>query len=314
MKRNLFFILFALFCLNVFPQQVPQFSQNMFNKLANNPGFAGSRDAISTTVLQRSQWMGFGEDPTRTLNLSADAPISLIHGGVGLNISSDQIAQYNNLHLQASYAYTSDLGPGQLGVGISFGIFQSGFDASKVKAADQNDPAIPPSTSGSVFDIGGGLYYNTEDVYLGISSAHITEPTVEYDNGSDFSLERHYFLIAGYYYFINPNLSLNPSIYLKSDGATSQLDINSNLIYDNKIWGGLSYRHGESKNENGDISIRPEIVVLTGMNITSDLKFGIAYDIVTSGIKNNSLEFMLGYDFKIKTDKDPTRYKNPRFL
>ena len=46
------------------------------------------------------------------------------------------------------------------------------------------------------------------------------------------------------------------------------------------------------------------------MNITSDLKFGIAYDIVLSSIGNNSLEFMLGYDFKIKTDKDPTRYKN----
>ena len=61
MKRNLFLILFVFCSLNVLPQQVPQFSQNMFNKLANNPGFAGSRDAISTTVLQRSQWMGFGD-------------------------------------------------------------------------------------------------------------------------------------------------------------------------------------------------------------------------------------------------------------
>ena len=45
----------------------------------------------------------------------------------------------------------------------------------------------------------------------------------------------------------------------------------------------------------------PELVILTGMNITSDLKFGISYDIVLSSIGNNSLEFMLGYDFKIKT-------------
>ena len=89
MKRNLFLILFVFCSLTVLPQQVPQFSQNMFNKLANNPAFAGSRDAISTTVLQRSQYMGFEGGPT-TLNLSVDAPVSLLHGGVGLNIIQDQ--------------------------------------------------------------------------------------------------------------------------------------------------------------------------------------------------------------------------------
>ena len=40
----------------------PQFSQNMFNKLANNPGYAGSRGLVATSVLHRSQWMGFGND------------------------------------------------------------------------------------------------------------------------------------------------------------------------------------------------------------------------------------------------------------
>ena len=151
-------------------------------------------------------------------------------------------------------------------------------------------------------DLGAGLYYNTEDVYVGLSTAHIAEPTIEWSDGSDFPWSRHYFLIAGYYYFLNPLLSLNPSIYLKSDGATSQLDINSNVIYNNKIWGGVSYRQG------------PELSILTGMYITEDLKLGLAYDIVLSGIGNNSIEFMLGYDFKVTPTKDISRHKNPRFL
>ena len=50
------------------------------------------------------------------------------------------------------------------------------------------------------------------------------------------------------------------------------------------------------------------------MNITDDLKFGLAYDIVLSGISNNSIEFMLGYDFKIKQDQSISKHKNPRFL
>ncbi len=310
MKRNLFLILFVFCSLTVLSQQVPQFSQNMFNKLANNPAFAGSRDAISTTVLQRSQYMGFEGGPT-TLNLSVDAPVSLLHGGVGLNIIQDQIGEVelSTLDIKGSYAYTTQLGSGQLAIGLSFGLVQTGIDITNLRIEQQNDQAVPAaSSSGSVFDLGGGLYYNSEDVYMGLSSTHLAEPTIETDDG-DIPLERHYFLIAGYYYYINPNLSLNPSIYLKSDGATSQLDINSNVIYDNKIWGGLSYRHAENLSEGG-----PELAILTGMNITSDLKFGIAYDIVLSSIGNNSLEFMLGYDFKIKTDKDPTRYKNPRFL
>ena len=294
MKKILILILGVFSAGLVSGQQDPQFTQNMFNKLANNPGSAGSKSAISTTMLHRSQYIGFAESGAaiKTLNLSVDAPVRLLHGGVGLNIVKDDIAQYSNLGIQASYAYTRGLGNGQLGLGVSFGMIQAKVNGADFNPGNNNDPAIPQGeVSGSKMDLGAGLYYNTE-----------AEPTIEWSDGSDFPWSRHYFLIAGYYYFLNPLLSFNPSIYLKSDGATSQLDINSNVIYNNKIWGGVSYRQG------------PELSILTGMYITEDLKLGLAYDIVLSGIGNNSIEFMLGYDFKIKTEHDPTRHKNPRFL
>ena len=97
-------------------------------------------------------------------------------------------------------------------------------------------------------------------------------------------------------------LSLNPSIYLKSDGSSAQLDINTNLLYNDKFWGGLSYR------------IDDGIVVLAGLELMKDLKLGLAYDIVTSEINKNSFEVMLGYNFNIKVDTQVKRYKNPRFL
>ena len=47
MKRTLIFVCFIVFAsLKVDAQQTPQFSQNMFNNLANNPGFAGLPDSI----------------------------------------------------------------------------------------------------------------------------------------------------------------------------------------------------------------------------------------------------------------------------
>jgi type IX secretion system PorP/SprF family membrane protein len=302
MKRVLILLLSIFSVADVVAQQDPQFSQNMFNKLANNPGFAGSRGDISTSVLHRSQWMGFEGSPT-TQNFSIDAELPFLYGGIGLNIVKDNIAEFSNLGLQASYAYRTELGVGQIGMGMSVGMFQSGLDGTKLNAAQAGDNAIPlSSVSGSKLDIGAGVYYNTQDVYIGISSSHMTEPVVEWSDGVNYPLARHYFLIAGYYHELNPLLSLNPSIYLKSDGATSQLDINTNLIYNNKMWGGVSYRLDEG------------LSLLAGMNVNEDFRFGLAYDVTMMNAMSNSLEFMLGYNFKIKTKKVMSKYKNPRFL
>jgi len=304
MKRILILLLGFLLVVDVLAQQDPQFSQNMFNKLANNPGFAGSRGNISTSVLHRSQWIGFEGAPS-TQNFSVDAEIPFLNGGVGLNIVNDKIAQFSNLGLQASYAYRTELGIGQIGMGMSVGMFQSGVNGGAFISATEGDDAIPADVKGSKLDFGAGVYFNTQDMYVGLSSAHITEPTIEWASNSktyEMGLTRHYFLISGYYHEINSVLSLNPSIYLKSDGATNQLDINTNLIYNNRMWGGVSYRLDEG------------LILLAGMNINEDLKFGLGYDVTMNNPMGNSLEVMLGYDFKIKTNKAISKYKNPRFL
>jgi type IX secretion system PorP/SprF family membrane protein len=244
--------------------------------------------------------MGFEGAPS-TQNFSIDAELPFLNGGVGLNVVKDNIAQFNNLGLQASYAYRTELGIGQIGMGMSVGMYQSGADGVFIPA--KSDPSVPEGiVSGSSLDIGAGIYYNTQDVYIGFSSAHMTEPTIEWTDGQKMDLSRHYFLISGYYHEINPVLSLNPSIYLKSDGATSQLDINTNVIYNNKMWGGVSYRLDEG------------LILLAGMNVNEDLRFGLGYDITIMNPLRNSIEFMLAYNFKVKTNKAVSKYKNPRFL
>jgi type IX secretion system PorP/SprF family membrane protein len=305
MRKIFIIIIGVLSVITVSAQQDPQFSQNMFNKLANNPGFAGSRGYIATSILHRSQYMGFGEDGSAaasTQNFSIDAELPFLYGGVGLNIVKDNIAQFSNLGLQASYAYRTELGIGQIGMGMSVGMFQSGTDGG-FKPATNGDPSIPgAAVSGSSLDLGAGIYYNTQDVYIGLSSAHLTEPTIEWSDGAQYSLERHYFLITGYTHDLNPSLLLHPSIYLKSDGTTSQLDISTNLIYNNKMWGGVSYRLDEG------------LILLAGMRVNEDLKFGLAYDVTLLNDLTNSLEVMLGYNFRINYEKPILKYKNPRFL
>ena len=302
MKRISLFISFLLIAGTVLSQQDPQFSQNMFNKLANNPGFTGSNQAISVIGLYRDQWSGF-EGAPQTTNLSVHAPISALRGGLGLSIFSDQEGQYDNTNINLSYAYQTELGGGQLGIGMSFGMYQSGLDGSQLNPSETGDNTIPTSeVTGSALDLGAGIYFNTQDVYFGLSSLHLSEPSIDVSDGSIKQLKQHYFLIAGSYHSITEALSLNPSIYLKSDGSSSQLDINTNLIYNDKIWGGLSYRLDDG------------IVVLAGLELMKDLRLGLAYDLVMSEIKANSFEVMLGYNFDIKVDTQIKRYKNPRFL
>ena len=302
MKQTIFLLSFALFFTELSAQQDAQFSQNMFNKLANNPGFAGSNQAISATGLFRSQWSGFEGAPTTT-NLSVHAPIDRIHGGLGLSIISEEIAQFENTSVNLSYAYQTQLGTGQLGIGLSLGMYQSGLDGSLLNPSQTGDDAIPTGeTNGNAFDLGAGLYYNTQDVYFGLSTAHITEPAIDWSDGQTQQLKQHYFLIAGSYHELTSTLSLNPSIYLKSDGSSSQLDINTNVIYNNKLWGGVSYRLDDG------------LVILAGLELMKDLKLGLAYDLVLSEIAANSFEVMLGYNFNIKVDTQVKKYKNPRFL
>ena len=302
MRRLLILLLLtALYGTESIAQQEPQFSQNMFNKLSHNPAFAGTRSAISATAIHRQQWMGFGDGKPVTTNLSVDAGLPLGFGA-GLNILNENIAQEDNLELDFIFSYKISLGRGQISSGLSLGIHQAKLDGTRFIAASPGDPAIPSGTSqGSVFNLGGGFYYNSEDAYIGLSVSNLTEPTIETE---DFTkkLVRHYFLTSGYYFELSNILSLNPSFFLKSDGVTSQMDINTNLIFNDRIWGGISYRFGES------------IVVLSGMNITRDLKFGLSFDAVTNSISANSLEFMLGYSFNINYDKPVSKYKNPRFL
>jgi hypothetical protein len=56
------------------------------------------------------------------------------------------------------------------------------------------------------------------------------------------------------------------------------------------------------------------LILLAGMNVNEDLRFGIGYDVTMVNPMGNSLEVMLGYNFKINYDKPVSKYKNPRFL
>ena len=136
-----------------------------------------------------------------------------------------------------------------------------------------------------------------------MSSTHLPQSTFDLGT-STYQSRRHYYITAGYHYQLNPDVEIRPSIFIKNAAAT-QFDINCNVHYKNKYWGGLSYR------------LQDAVIVMLGADVYKGLRVGIAYDVnLPSSLKYNSgtLEFMLNYCFKIKIEKPRQIYRNVRYL
>ena len=313
MKKNFTFLFLFFVAVIAFAQQDAQFSQNMFNNMDINPGYAGSNEAICATLLARQQWVGF-KDPQgdkgwpQTYLLSVDGPVSRIHGGLGMTIIQDQLGFEKNLGVKLSYAYRLHAGPGTLGIGAQVGFFNEKMDFSKFIPLDQGDQLLTGSgVKGNMgTDFAAGLFYKIPSkLYFGISADQLREASINLGT-TPTTLDRHYYITAGYYWAIpgSPTLELDPSFLIKSDLTSTQYDLNCLLKYNNQFWGGLSYRPGDA------------VAVLLGMN-WKDFHFGYSYDITTSALNKYSSgthEIMLGYCFKVVHEFKPESYKNPRFL
>jgi type IX secretion system PorP/SprF family membrane protein len=305
MKKLLFLaISFALISATTYGQQDPQFSQNMFNKLYANPAYAGSSDGICGTLLYRNQWTGFDGAP-KTGVFSLDAPVNFLHGGLGLTIlAADELGFENTFAVKLAYAFRFNIGQGNLALGLDAGLLQKSLDGD-FKFNDPGDPIIPTSSvSGSVFpDLGAGIYYNSDKLYLGASMSHLLESEVDYGDFTS-TMARHIYAMGGYRFEFSPSLSLTPSVFLKNVADQTQLDINANLHINNRFWVGASYR------------LEDAMVILAGLNITPNLRLGYSYDLTTSDLKdysNGTHEIMLGYCYKIKKKITPI-IRNVRFL
>src|SRR5271166_321741 len=128
-------------------QQDPQFSQYMFNNMSINPGYAGSKDAICLTALNREQWVGFPNNPTTSI-FTVNAPVKLfsLNSGIGLTASTDNIGFQSTPSVDLSYAYILNVknGEGKLGIGFSVGFLSSTFDPKYYYGAFQTpDPNVP---------------------------------------------------------------------------------------------------------------------------------------------------------------------------
>lgn len=304
---------------SLFAQQDPQFTQFMYDRLSINPGAAGANDMLCATLLGRQQWSGFtGQPNTGLLNLSA--PIKSIKSGVGLSVIYDELGPQTTTSVRGSFAYHIKIGKAtKLGLGISVGLISSSL-SSDWTAYDYNSNGLSGIGSGigdplinqqgqtaSVFDASFGAYLYNPKYYVGASIVHLNEGDLSEMN---ITVARHLYLMGGYNFVLSPTWMLTPHVLAKTDLASTQLDVNATVMYDNTIWLGVTYR------------LEDAVAPMAGYQYNfsggkSALKIGYSYDFTTSELNNyssGSHELMLNFCYKLAKPLPKRVYKNPRFL
>jgi len=308
--KKLFTIAALAFTISLSAQQDPQFTQFFFNKLWVNPGAAGANDAICANLLGRNQWMGFDGHP-RTMLFSADMPINSINSGVGLSFYQDKLGQIGTTNVKLAYAYRLNLGSGKLGLGLDLGYLGKNISADFVPLTP-NDPVVDQikGNSAGTFDMSFGAFYSNEKLYFGVSATHLLGQNFNFKDvqgvaPAKLGAAQHMWVQGGYNWEISPDFTLKPSFIVKTDFASTQVDINATAVFMNRFWGGLTYR------------LQDALAINVGLNLWKDLKLGLAYDITTSRLNqysSGSAEIFLGYCFKIEKPTNHTKVYNTRNL
>ena len=305
MKKTLSILVLVIFMsTGVFAQQIPRYSQYMFNMLNINPAYAGNRDVATVNMLIRRQWVNFPGAPFSG-SATYDKRISGSNSSIGGQIYSDRIGIEQTNGVQGFYSFTAPFENASLAIGTSLGILNYSINYARSNPFDVGDPNLQMSINGYLPTAGLGMLYSRERWYLGFSAPALLKTKINSNNQSVIRQARadgHFFLTGGYIMPISEMLTLKPSVLLKAvSGAPIQADLNANIWYGDLLGAGVSYRHKES------------LVGMLELQLNPLLRIGYSYDHTTSRLtyyNNGTHELMLRMELggTIKAVTSPRYY------
>lgn len=291
------------------------FSQYMFNEVAINPAYAGSKGAMSATLLHRQQWVNFPGRPVTT-SFSLHGPMMGDKMGAGLTVLNDRIGVLNRNLIYASYAYRLKLNKNSnLSFGLMTGIDNQVNKYSNLKISDAAgnviaDPNFTQSTPNlTAFNFGSGVYFNTKTFYAGLSVPRMLDNYGRFNYAGQAykvtKLEAYkftYYFVIGNLFKLNDDLKLRANAMIKAvQNAPAQLDLGANLLIDNIVWAGLSYRSNSA------------LTLLLGVQANKQLLVSYNFDYGLNSIQKysqGSHEIVVNYLFAYKGKKIVT----PRYF
>lgn len=309
MRFFLVFITFMVLPWWVMAQQKSYYSQYMANNYLLNPAITGIEDYTDISLGSRKQWVGidgapfttylsvhhrlggsvargrsqqasqktssFGSSDQRTSNIRNSEP----RHGIGGIIVYDKIGPFSRTEASLSYAYhlplSSDI---KVASGVSAGLIQQSMNPDDLNFQDDGDAA---DAGWNMFkpNLALGLWLYGSNFYIGASGTQLFANTVNFDNIIDENNElyNHYFLTAAYKFDVSYRVSIIPSVMTKwTQPSPGTIDYNLKVIYDQRMWGGLSFRQNDS------------FAVMAGISVSPAWGVSYSYDYGISSLGRNS--------------------------
>ncbi|MCF8223795.1 MAG: type IX secretion system membrane protein PorP/SprF [Bacteroidales bacterium] len=314
LKRRIVILIFLLSLSAVsFAQQLPLYSQYLYNRYLINPAVAGSDGYTSLNLTAREQWLGYSGAPrtysfsyqTRLLKRSYIIKSTSVKKrgqfkpsrdgrvGIGGYVFSDRNGLINRTGMQLTYAYHTWLyGGTQLSFGLSATGFHFRIDDQKIRFEDPNDPILNSNLRQGVFipDANFGVYVLNYRFNAGFSVEQLFQSYIKLGNPGyeNLTLMRHYYLFGSYTFPLSVDSELHPNFMFRmSEQLKPQVDIGLRYSFKEDFWAGLSYRTGN--------------VVITSVGARFDnLYFGYAFDYSFNEIQSytyGSHELMIAMKF-----------------
>jgi type IX secretion system PorP/SprF family membrane protein len=277
--------------LQIFAQQVPHYTQYLYNMQIINPAYVGTRAELSMSLLSREQWVGIeGAPRTQTFSINGRLRRGL---GIGTTFVNDKIglSETNNINVDVSYTLiTSQYS--RLSFGLKGGMT---FFTNNLAAGITPDNDIYETTSGNFPNVGFGAFFYNQKFYAGLSIPYLLETPQFYINdsfkGTRLSENPSFFLTSGMLFDITEDIKFKPSTMIRyTANLPLSVDMNFNFFYKNLFETGLSYRHQET------------ISAMFAVILNKKFRVGYAYDhkLNFAGGNFGTHEIILHLDINLK--------------
>ena len=301
-------------------QQDPQFTQWYMDHVTSNIAAAGQSDLTNVNAFYRNQWVGLDRAPVTTL-MNVDTRLGDSPFGLGLQFYQDELGNESNTMVKLGGSFSLDpfSGGSVMSFGTSVSVFSKRLGANYDWIAiddPASDNSIPnENTSDLAIDLDFGFYlHKPNKYYAGISTTHILQNSFD---ALSIQAARHYYFMGGYNFNLDGDfIVLRTNFLTKTDFAATAIDFNTNVLLNDMIWGGVSFRPGDAVAPVLGFQHR----ITKKEQISSSEQFfrlGYSYDITTSELQtysNGSHEIFLSYSFKFESTPIQNKYANPRFL
>ena len=271
-------------------QQLPQFTQYMYNTIAINPAYAGSRETLSVVGLHRTQWAGFPGAPT-TQTLSVHSPLRNEKIGLGFSVINDELGFENFVYLYGDFSYYIKLNEiSKLAFGINAGYTSFNVD-DRLYTSNPGDLLIGKIENRWRPNVGAGIMWMWERGYLGLSAPRLINHSYTGDSSYDAMERVGYYFTGGYVFDIGYSTKFKPAFMVKvTNGAAISTDVSANFLFFERLWLGTAYRFNTTAGAWG---------FMADFQVFRDWRIGYTFELPTSDIRpytNGTHEIMIMFE------------------